>query len=161
MCTASCEGPLDCGAGSCGCVDKKCSVIPAIKTVSVPAEGTAITVRASPKRYSNFMSSTPGIGLEPVASGFDAGNATFTWNATYGLFLSWNSPDFRVNELGDSAINHGEKLYWSFRDLPSSPVTPVTITVTAADPGSGRILGRSTITLVWEEKIWITVRETE
>jgi len=27
-CTMSCEGPIDCGAGSCGCVNGKCSVIP-------------------------------------------------------------------------------------------------------------------------------------
>ncbi|HZK29681.1 MAG TPA: hypothetical protein VFC43_00380, partial [Methanoregula sp.] len=26
LCTASCEGPLDCGAGSCGCNNGKCSV---------------------------------------------------------------------------------------------------------------------------------------
>ncbi|MBT3691366.1 hypothetical protein HOD75_05200 [archaeon] len=26
FCTAVCEGPLDCGAGSCGCVDNKCVV---------------------------------------------------------------------------------------------------------------------------------------
>ncbi len=28
MCTRSCEGPIDCGAGSCGCVNGKCSVVP-------------------------------------------------------------------------------------------------------------------------------------
>ncbi|MFH1229051.1 MAG: hypothetical protein V1678_01330 [Candidatus Aenigmatarchaeota archaeon] len=27
-CTASCEGPLDCGAGTCGCVSGRCDVIP-------------------------------------------------------------------------------------------------------------------------------------
>ena len=27
-CTADCEGPLDCGAGTCGCVNNKCTVIP-------------------------------------------------------------------------------------------------------------------------------------
>jgi putative hemolysin len=29
MCTMVCLGPLDCGAGSCKCVDSKCSVVPA------------------------------------------------------------------------------------------------------------------------------------
>jgi hypothetical protein len=29
LCTASCEGPIDCGAGSCGCVNGRCSVGPA------------------------------------------------------------------------------------------------------------------------------------
>jgi hypothetical protein len=28
LCTMSCEGPIDCGAGSCGCVNGKCSVVP-------------------------------------------------------------------------------------------------------------------------------------
>ena len=28
VCTMSCEGPIDCGAGSCGCVNGKCEVIP-------------------------------------------------------------------------------------------------------------------------------------
>ena len=97
------------------------------------------------------MSSTPGIGLEPVVTGFDAGNATFAWKTTYGQFLSWNSPDFTVNQLGDSATNHGEKLYWSFIDQPASTATPVTITVTATDTASGRLLGSSTVTLAWAD----------
>lgn len=105
------------------------------------------------------MSSTPGIGLEPVATGFRPGNATFAWKATYGRFLSWNSPDFRVNQLGGSASNHGEKLYWSFIDRPVSTADPVLITVTATDPGSGRILGTSAVTLVWEGNYSVTVQE--
>lgn len=28
FCTQVCSGPLDCGAGSCGCVEGKCLVIP-------------------------------------------------------------------------------------------------------------------------------------
>jgi len=31
LCTASCEGPLDCGRGRCGCINGKCGVIPATK----------------------------------------------------------------------------------------------------------------------------------
>jgi len=27
ICTAVCSGPLDCGAGSCGCVNNRCEVI--------------------------------------------------------------------------------------------------------------------------------------
>ena len=29
FCTASCEGPIDCGAGHCGCVNGQCGVVPA------------------------------------------------------------------------------------------------------------------------------------
>ncbi|MDD1680756.1 MAG: hypothetical protein LUQ35_04020 [Methanoregula sp.] len=28
LCTAVCTGPIDCGAGHCGCVEGKCQVIP-------------------------------------------------------------------------------------------------------------------------------------
>ena len=29
FCSQVCSGPLDCGAGSCGCVNNKCVVVPA------------------------------------------------------------------------------------------------------------------------------------
>lgn len=29
FCSTVCSGPLDCGAGNCGCVNNKCEVIPA------------------------------------------------------------------------------------------------------------------------------------
>ena len=161
MCTASCEGPLDCGAGSCGCVNRRCDVIPALSVSSAPGNRTAITIRATPQRYSPIMSSTPGIGLEPVVTGFVAQDATFAWKATYGEFLSWNPPDFKVNQLGDTATNHGEKLYWSFIDKPSFTAVPVTLAVTATDTRSGRILGGSTVTLAWEGNYTVSVKEVE
>jgi hypothetical protein len=161
MCTQVCEGPLDCGAGSCGCVNGKCSVVRRSSVRYAPALYTDIMIIASPRRYSPVMSSTPGVGLELTAVGFPPENASFAWNATYGHFLSWNSPDFRVNKLGDSAGNHGEKLYWSFIDKPPSTATPVTITVTATEIGSGRHLASSTITLVWEDNYSVIVRDEE
>lgn len=106
-----------------------------------------------------MMSSTPGVGLELIAIGFNPENASFAWKATYGHFLSWNSPDFRVTELGDTVTNKGEKLYWSFTDKPSSTTIPVTITVTATDIGSGQSLGSSTVTLTWDGDNAITVKK--
>lgn len=161
MCTASCEGPLDCGAGSCGCVNGTCSIIPASSASSATGKSPGITIRASPQKYSPIMSSTPGIGLEPVITGTGADNVSFAWKATYGRFLSWNSPDFTVNTLGDSATSHGEKIYWTFYDKPSSTATPVTITVTATDTASGQLLGSSAVTLAWEGNNSVTVREIE
>ncbi len=29
FCSTVCSGPLDCGAGSCGCVNDKCEIVPA------------------------------------------------------------------------------------------------------------------------------------
>jgi hypothetical protein len=31
FCSMDCEGPLDCGAGHCGCINNKCAVIPGSK----------------------------------------------------------------------------------------------------------------------------------
>jgi hypothetical protein len=105
------------------------------------------------------MSSTPGIGLEPVITGTDAGTVSFAWKATYGRFLTWNSPDFKVNTLGDFATTHGEKIYWTYSDRPSLTANPVTINVTATDTASGQLLGSSAVTLAWVGNNSVTVTE--
>lgn len=107
------------------------------------------------------MSSTPGIGLELTTTGFNKENASFAWKASYGRFLAWNSPGYTVNQLGDTVSNHGEKIYWSFTDKPSSITNPVTITVTATESGSGRFLGSSTLTLAWDGDYAVTVKGVE
>lgn len=40
-CTASCEGPLDCGAGSCGCVSNRCRIVLPKKAAELVCETTA------------------------------------------------------------------------------------------------------------------------
>jgi hypothetical protein len=165
LCTVSCEGPIDCGAGGCGCVNGKCAVVPAPFGKSKSADTISVKLEASPQRYSPMMSSTPGIGLTPQLTGFVAaetdlkGNTTdikwnamnFEWNATYGTFLTWDAPDFKVHQIGNPVANDGGKVYWSFIDKPASTKDPVTITVTARDmTRRGAILGSSTVTLSWD-----------
>lgn len=155
----NCAGPLDCGAGSCGCVRGSCRVVPGPANLHPAEIGTALNVTASPSRYSPIMSSTPGIRLTPNASGFVTSDAIFTWNASYGEFLSWNAPDYKVNQLKNPVTNHGEELYWSFIDKPASDTTPVVITISAQDPGSGTVLGTSTVTLAWDGDYAVTVQD--
>jgi hypothetical protein len=159
LCTMHCAGPLDCGAGSCGCVRGACLVVPARATPPLPENVTSLHIAASPRRYSPLMSSTPGVGLTSTATGFTAADAVFSWNASYGEFLSWNAPDYKVSPLQNPVTNHGEELYWSFTDKPASTATPVVITVTARDPGSGTILGTSRITLAWDGDYAVTVQD--
>jgi hypothetical protein len=45
--------------------------------------------------------------------GSDPADAQFEWNATYGHFISWSNEDFRIRELKEPVISHGEKIYWS------------------------------------------------
>ena len=156
FCTASCEGPLDCGAGRCGCVNGICSVIPSASVTKVSQ--TSLWLTASPRRYSPLMSSTVGVGIDVNASGFNPADARVTWNATYGYFLSWGPVNYTVQGRGNPAINHGEKLYWSFIENPASTSEPVIVTVTATDPATGRVLGSSSITLDWDRDYWVVVR---
>ena len=114
---------------------------------------------ASPQRYSPMMSSTVGVGIEVNASGFDPASAQITWNATYGNFLSWGPVDYTVKERGNPVTNHGEKLYWSFIEKPTSTLEPVIITVTATDPATGKVLGSSTVTLGWDGDFVVMVKE--
>jgi hypothetical protein len=157
LCTASCEGPLDCGAGSCGCNNGKCSVVPATSSTKIPL--TSLKLIASPQRYSPMMSSTVGVGIEVNASGFDPAAAIYIWNATYGHFLSWGPVNFTVQERGNPVINNGEKLYWSFMEKPPSTLEQVFVTVTATDPVTNKVLGNSTITLGWDGDFAVIVKE--
>lgn len=174
MCTMSCEGPIDCGAGSCGCVNGRCSIIPALGVKGQAAQKTSVKLEASPQRYSPMMSSTPGIGLTPNVTGFvgaDAsfeGNATdfkwnainFEWNATFGTFLTWDAPDYTVHQIGNPVANSGGKVYWTFIDKPASVKDPVVITATARDmTRKGEVLGTSTVTLGWDGDYAVYVQD--
>jgi len=137
------------------CPDDVCRFIPATSPAS-PAR--SLRIDPSPRLYSALMSSTPGIGLEPVATGFNATDATFTWNASYGQFLAWNTPDYTIDQFGASVSGPGKKLYWTFIDKPANIAEPVLITVTAKDPKSGAVWGSSAVTLAWDGNYTVTVQ---
>ncbi len=46
-----------------------------------------------------------------------------------------------------------------FFKKPASTLEPVIITVTATDPATTRVLRSSTMILVWEEGLWVMVKE--
>lgn len=150
MCSAVCQGPLDCGAGSCGCVEGTCVIeSSAIGSNTVP-QTPSLTIDASPPRYSPVMSSTPGVKLVPNATGFSTNGATFNWTATTGRFISWGAPDYTIHVLGNPATSTTETVYWTFTERTSSPTIPVTITVIAMDPASSSVLGDARVTLTWD-----------
>jgi hypothetical protein len=139
------------------CSEDSCSFDPS----AFPAGGgTSLSIDASPKRYSPMMSSTPGVSLRANATGFNVSTAELWWNASYGRFLTWNAPDYTVNERGASVTGTEEPLYWSFLDKPASVENPVTITLVAKDKSSGLVLGTSTVTLAWDGDYAVTVQDT-
>jgi hypothetical protein len=171
LCTMSCEGPIDCGAGSCGCVNGTCGIIPATDQA---AQKISVRPEASPQRYSPMMSSTPGIGLTPKVTGFVAadanfeGNATdfewnaitFEWNATFGRFLMWDASDYNVHDVGNPVATDGRTIYWTFTEKPASTKEPVTITATARDmTRRGTVLASSAVTLSWDGDYAVYVQD--
>lgn len=161
-CTMSCEGPLDCGAGSCGCVQGTCSIVPsqqAVTPATTPKPAQSVRIWATPQRYSPLMSSTPGIELSVIMPAIDTSTVVYDWKADYGQFLSWNPPDFTVNQKGSEVTTNGGKIYWSFTEKPASTASPVTITMTARDTATGKEIGRSTLTLDWDGENAVMVKE--
>jgi hypothetical protein len=107
-----------------------------------------------------MMSSTPGIGLTPNVTGFKAADATFEWNATFGRFLMWDAPDYKVHEIGNPVATDGRTIYWTFIEKPASTKDPVVITVTARDTTRrGAVLASSTVTLSWDGNYAVMVRD--
>jgi len=157
MCTTICEGPLDCGAGRCGYVAGTCGVIPASPSPTSGSSDGLLALESTPDRYSPFMSSTVGIGITPHLAGVNMSETRFTWNASYGTFLSWAPPDYKVVDRGNPVENPGEKLYWSFSETPPVTTDPVRIVVTATDIADGTILGTSTLTLGWDGNFAVIV----
>jgi len=45
-------------------------------------------------------------------------------------------------------------------ERPASPPEPVIVTVTATDPATGRVLGKSSISFDWDGDFAVVVRET-
>lgn len=134
-----------------------CSADTGVCPPPVPA---SVRINASPSRYSPFMSSTPGIRLSPDVSGFNQSGAEFVWNANYGHFLSWGSPDYTIRNYPLPVVNHGETIYWSFTEPVSSARDPVTISLSARNVSSGQVLGSSSLTLCWEGNFTVILQNT-
>jgi hypothetical protein len=141
-----------------GTIPSTCSVDAGVCPVTITR---SVRIDAAPQMYTPLMSSTPGIGLTPNVTGFNPADSEFTWNASYGEFLDWSPSNYTVSGLTQPVVNHGEKVYWSFTDVPISTRDPVIISVTARDLPSGQILGSSRLTLSWEGNYTVTVQKTE
>ena len=122
-------------------------VQPAPENESVP-----LSINATPGRYTLIMSSAPGIGLMPVYPAMvDNRTVSFRWQTNYGRFLSWNAPDFKINEQGRDLTTGEGKIYWSYLDEDSKNARPpVHITLAMIDKATGSVLGTAGLEIGWE-----------
>lgn len=154
--TAGCLAPAS--KNTSATVPSTCSVDTGVCPVVLPG---SVRIDASPQEYSPTMSSTVGIGLTPNVSGLNTNDTQFEWNATYGQFLDWSAPNYTVSRLSQPVVNHGEKIFWSFTEVPASPLVPVIITVTARDVPSQEVLAGSRVTLGWKGNLTVVVEKIE
>jgi hypothetical protein len=130
-------------------------------TSSVPETGMPLitpgpvdlSIRVSPERYIPLMSSTVGIGLTPQYSG--PGPVVYSWNASYGYFLGWNAPDFKVIPYSSSIETTEPTIYWSYSpDEMGKEKPPVTIRLVIKTPprshGGNATIAWRDLHITWE-----------
>lgn len=131
-------------------------VTPSETVASVPLitpDRVDISIRASPEKYIPLMSSTVGIGLTPIYTG--SVDVVYSWNTSYGHFISWNASDGKVNQIGDTVETTNETIYWSYSpDDMGKEKPPVTIRLIVKRPprvhgGSGTIAWKD-VHINWE-----------
>lgn len=113
-----------------------------------------IPIQTDRDTYSPVMSSTVGIGLTPAYSmNRSPETVKFKWSTNYGFFLSWEAPDFKVNNLGSSVEYGYKKIYWSYNPSDSGVDKPdVTVTLDVIDAVSGKTLTTSKLQIIWESQ---------
>jgi hypothetical protein len=113
-----------------------------------------LSIRVSPERYIPLMSSTVGIGLTPQYTG--SGPVVYSWNASYGHFISWNASDGKVTQYNDSIDTTDPTIYWSYSpDDMGKEKPPVTVRLIVKRPprthgGSGTIAWKD-LHISWEK----------
>ena len=125
-----------------------------------PAPGTGssdpleMAITAEPPEYSLMMSSTPGIRLiARNTSGILPPGGEYRWETSFGHFLSWSPPAYRVVPLGPVTLQGPEAVYWSHEPLlPEGDPPEVVITLTVIDPGTGASLAQRTLTISWKDR---------
>lgn len=131
-------------------------------TSSVPATGISLitpgpvnlSIRASPERYIPLMSSTVGIGLTPQYAG--SGPVVYSWNASYGYFVGWNAPDFKVIQYNSSVETTEPTIYWSYSPDDMGKEKPtVTIRLVVKTPprihGGNATIAVKDLHITWED----------
>lgn len=130
-------------------------------TPPVPAGGMPLTtpgpvdlsIGVSPEQYSPLLSSSVGIGLTPKYAG--PGPVVYSWNTSYGHFISWNAPDWNVNQQGSSIDTTNQTVYWSYSPDDMGKVKPpVTVRLIVKTPpqahGGNGTLAWKDLQIGWE-----------
>ncbi len=110
-----------------------------------------LNVRAEPLSYSPAMSSTVGIGIRTVFVPPSGTEVNYHWTTDFGYFVSWHAPDYKVKPLGSDLVATEGTLYWTYdAKLTSARKPVVSISISAQDADTGRVLASHTLKLDWD-----------
>lgn len=115
-----------------------------------------LAIKTDRPDYALATSSAPGLGMAPASPAKEG--IRYHWRTSFGRFLRWEAPSYKVEELGADVRNGGEKVYWSCDPTAASGQRPeVLIELTAEDP-SGKELARAGLRLRWEGDAAVVAR---
>lgn len=102
-----------------------------------------------------MMSSSPGIRLSAWSpSGILPPEAEYRWETSFGHFLSWEPPSYRVVPLGPVTRRGPEAVYWSYDPIPPGQDLPeVVIMLTVSDSTTGASLGHRTLHILRRDNV--------
>lgn len=128
-------------------------LILAVLSAACTTPPTQMRVTLEPGRYAASMSSTPGIGLSPIAEAPPGVKTRCVWHADAGHFLAWTETTREIVELGRDHTGACEKTFWTY--APNEPAAlsqkPIAVSVVTLNAKNSRALARTDLTLIWEE----------
>ncbi len=129
------------------------AVLTGLAVLHPASDQVPMAIDADRDHYSPAMSSTVGIGLTPDYPPYvDNRTVIFRWQADYGHFISWDTPAFKVENLGNTVYKDDGKIYWSYLSEDEKIARPpVHIALTMINRTSGAVLGDASLEIGWDD----------
>ncbi len=125
------------------------ALLPALACAALLGCKDPLAIRTDRSDYSPAMSSAPGLGMSAVPVAPAGSGVRYHWHASYGRFLRWEAPSYKVDDLGPDVRVAGGKVYWSYDAAGMESARPAVRIELTAEDGSGRELARAGLSLGW------------
>lgn len=116
---------------------------------------TEMHVNILPGAYSAAMSSTPGMGLYPVAEPPKGVTPRYRYTATEGYFVTWDESTREIEQHGAEFVTLAARVYWTYDpSVPTGRAGPVRIAVITENAKNGKPLARTDISLAFDGELF-------
>ncbi len=113
---------------------------------------TEMRVMVEPPYYVATMSSTPGLGLTPIAEAPPGMKVRYRWTTDGGFFLTVSETTREIVNLGQNTVTEDGKLFWSYDPGGQGALEnrPVAVTVLTENRKNGKEVARTEFALAWD-----------